>query len=184
MLVYLSGVLAGSLWTSVLRPNVFLSGASGGVYALITAHLGTVIMNFRSVVHFQLFEIKYRIQKACNVSHHNNLNREMECPWCRILIVLVVALTDTVVYVYDMYVAGHTNPVSYPAHISGAATGLLVGIVALKNLRWEPHERYIWAVSTFTFVALMLTAIVWNLAVPGHFTGLAVEIPCISARVL
>ncbi len=61
MLVYLSGVLAGSLWTSVLRPNVFLSGASGGVYALITAHLGTVIMNFRSVVHFQLFEIKYNI---------------------------------------------------------------------------------------------------------------------------
>ncbi len=47
MLVYVSGVLAGSLWTSVLRPNVFLSGASGGVYALITAHLGTVIMNFR-----------------------------------------------------------------------------------------------------------------------------------------
>ena len=47
MLVYVSGVLAGSLWTSVLRPTVFLSGASGGVYALITAHLGTVIMNFR-----------------------------------------------------------------------------------------------------------------------------------------
>jgi rhomboid-related protein 1/2/3 len=48
MLVYLSGVLAGSLWTSVIIPQVSLSGASGGVYALITAHLGTVIMNFRS----------------------------------------------------------------------------------------------------------------------------------------
>lgn len=47
MLVYVSGVLAGSLWTSVIRPSVYLSGASGGVYALITAHLGTVIMNFR-----------------------------------------------------------------------------------------------------------------------------------------
>ena len=34
-----SGVLAGSLWTSIFRPNVFLSGASGGVYSLIT---GTV----------------------------------------------------------------------------------------------------------------------------------------------
>ena len=50
MLVYISGVLAGSLWTSIFRPTVFLSGASGGVYALITAHLGTVIMNFRSVI--------------------------------------------------------------------------------------------------------------------------------------
>ena len=47
MLVYLFGVLSGSLWTNVYNPRVFLSGASGGVYALITAHLGTVIMNFR-----------------------------------------------------------------------------------------------------------------------------------------
>ena len=47
MLVYLCGVLSGSLWTSVINPEVSLSGASGGVYALITAHLGTVIMNFR-----------------------------------------------------------------------------------------------------------------------------------------
>ena len=36
--VYLSGVLAGSLWTSVVKPLVFLSGASGGVYALITGN--------------------------------------------------------------------------------------------------------------------------------------------------
>ena len=43
----MSGVLAGSLWTSVIKPDKFLSGASGGVYALITAHLGTVIMNYR-----------------------------------------------------------------------------------------------------------------------------------------
>ena len=47
MLVYIFGVLAGSLTTSIFRPTVYLSGASGGVYALITAHLGTVIMNFR-----------------------------------------------------------------------------------------------------------------------------------------
>ena len=29
--VYTSGVLAGSLWTSAVKPGVFLSGASGGV---------------------------------------------------------------------------------------------------------------------------------------------------------
>ena len=49
MLVYIFGVLAGSLTTSIFRPTVYLSGASGGVYALITAHLGTVIMNFRYI---------------------------------------------------------------------------------------------------------------------------------------
>ncbi len=100
------------------------------------------------------------------------------------LIVLVVAVTDTVVYIYDQYVAGHAKPVSYPAHISGAVTGLLVGISALKNLNWEPHERYIWAASTFTFALLMLVAIVWNLAVPGHFQGISIDIPCISTDVI
>ena len=64
--VYLSGVLAGSLWTSLIKPEVFLSGASGGVYALITAHLGTVIMN----------------------------HREMSHPWVRVGVVSLTAATD------------------------------------------------------------------------------------------
>ena len=108
----------------------------------------------------------------------------MVCPWCRIIVVCVVAFTDVVVYIYDMYVVGHSNPVSYPAHIAGAVTGLLVGITALKNLRWEKHERYIWAASICTFVALMLVAIIWNLAAPTHFTGLSVQVGCISKDVL
>ena len=72
--VYLSGVLAGSLWTSVAMPAVFLSGASGGVYALITAHLGTVIMN----------------------------HREMSQPWVRVGVVSITAATDVGVYVYQV----------------------------------------------------------------------------------
>ena len=48
-LVYAFGVISGSLATSVFDRNVFLAGASGGVYALITAHLGTVIMNYKYV---------------------------------------------------------------------------------------------------------------------------------------
>jgi hypothetical protein len=39
--------IRGSLWTSIVKPGVFLSGGSGGVYALIMSHLGTVIMNHR-----------------------------------------------------------------------------------------------------------------------------------------
>ena len=131
-----------------------------------------------------------------------------------ILVVLVVALADVIVYVYDMYVVGHTNPVSYPAHISGAITGLLMGITVLKNLRsvthsvcrkrhalhneirldfdfpfrscrWEQHERVIWAVSVCTFVVLMLVGIVWNVAVPSHFVGLPVPMPeCITDKIL
>lgn len=44
LLVYLAGVIAGSLATSLSDPYVYLAGASGGVYALITAHIATIIM--------------------------------------------------------------------------------------------------------------------------------------------
>lgn len=44
LLVYIAGVLAGSLGSSLSDPQVFLAGASGGVYALIAAHLATVIL--------------------------------------------------------------------------------------------------------------------------------------------
>jgi len=44
VLIYLSGVFAGSLATSVSDPAVYLAGASGGVYALITAHVATIII--------------------------------------------------------------------------------------------------------------------------------------------
>jgi len=66
MLVYLAGILAGSLWTSVLIPGVFLSGASSGVYALITAHLATVIMNYRWVK----LRIKYFSSQINKHFHH------------------------------------------------------------------------------------------------------------------
>lgn len=35
-IIYLVGVLAGSVGTSIFNPNVYLAGASGGGYALIT----------------------------------------------------------------------------------------------------------------------------------------------------
>ncbi|KAI5722561.1 hypothetical protein M8J76_010289 [Diaphorina citri] len=46
LIIYLVGVLAGSLATSITDPHVFLAGASGGVYALIAAHVATIIMNW------------------------------------------------------------------------------------------------------------------------------------------
>lgn len=42
--IYLAGVIAGSLGTSIFDPTVRLAGASGGVYSLITAHIATIIM--------------------------------------------------------------------------------------------------------------------------------------------
>ena len=46
LLIYLSGVLAGSLAVSIAGQKVLLAGASGGVYSLITAHLANVVANW------------------------------------------------------------------------------------------------------------------------------------------
>jgi membrane associated rhomboid family serine protease len=42
--IFFTGAVFGSLLTSVTDPTVYLAGASGGVYAIITAHLATIIM--------------------------------------------------------------------------------------------------------------------------------------------
>jgi hypothetical protein len=44
MLIYFLGVIAGSLGTSISDPTVYLVGASAGVYALMSAHLSSVIL--------------------------------------------------------------------------------------------------------------------------------------------
>ena len=75
MLIYLTGVLAGSLTVAVADPYVYLAGASGGVYALIAAHLANVIFNWR----------------------------EMEFPALRLLGFLLVTGVDTGVAVYYRY---------------------------------------------------------------------------------
>lgn len=50
LVVYLAGVLAGSLGTSVVDPTVKLAGASGGVYSLVTAHIASIIMVRKGVL--------------------------------------------------------------------------------------------------------------------------------------
>jgi peptidoglycan/LPS O-acetylase OafA/YrhL len=98
----------------------------------------------------------------------------MTCPWCRMFIVSLVAVTDVAVYIYEHYNKGN-NPnqisVSYPAHISGAMAGLLIGITCLKNLRWERHERYIWLVSVIVFALLIGSAMIFSISNPSYFAA-------------
>lgn len=48
-LIYIAGVAAGSLGTSVFDTDVYLVGASGGVYALLAAHLANVLLNYNNM---------------------------------------------------------------------------------------------------------------------------------------
>jgi len=42
-------VVSGSLGTSVFDTDVYLVGASGGVYALLAAHLANVLLNYNNM---------------------------------------------------------------------------------------------------------------------------------------
>ena len=75
-LIYLTGVVAGSLTVAIADPHTFIAGASGGVYALITAHLANVIFNWS----------------------------EMEFPALRLLSFIIIAGVDTGVAVYHRHV--------------------------------------------------------------------------------
>lgn len=57
--IYLAGVFAGSLGTSVVDAEVYLVGASGGVYALLAAHLANILLNFG--------EMKYGVLKLASI---------------------------------------------------------------------------------------------------------------------
>ncbi|XP_053123141.1 rhomboid-related protein 2 isoform X2 [Hemicordylus capensis] len=49
-LVYIAGVLGGSLASSIFDPRVALVGASGGVYALIGGYFMNVVVNFQEMI--------------------------------------------------------------------------------------------------------------------------------------
>ena len=56
--VYMSGVVAGSLGTTLSDPKTYIAGASGGVYALIAAHLATLALNWKEDSSVRIKKVK------------------------------------------------------------------------------------------------------------------------------
>jgi len=139
-LVYLAGVAAGSMGTSIFSPNVFLAGASGGVYALITAHIATIIMNWK----------------------------EMEYAVIQLFVFLCFCGTDIGASVYK-HLNDPNDKIGYIAHLSGAIAGLLVGIGVLRNLEERPWERKLWWAAVTLYFALMLAGVGIHIFYPEHF---------------
>lgn len=137
--VYMAGVLAGSLGTSVFDTDVYLVGASGGVYALLAAHLANVLLNY------------------------NN----MEFGIVRLIGIFIVASADVGFAIYDRYAAEQLGPpVSYVAHLTGALAGLTIGLLVLKNFEQKLHEQLIWWVALGVYAACTLFAVLFNVFNP------------------
>ncbi|VDO97231.1 unnamed protein product [Soboliphyme baturini] len=137
-IIYMAGVLAGSLGTSVFDAEVYLVGASGGVYALLAAHVANVFLNY---------------------SH-------IECGIFRIFAIILIASADVGFAIWDRYAAlsaEEEQPVSYVAHLAGAAAGLTIGLLVLKNFEQRLNEQLLWWIALSIYGACMTTAIIWNI---------------------
>lgn len=58
------------------------------------------------------------------------------------------------------------EPVSYVAHLMGAFAGLTVGLAVLKNFEQKLHEQLIWWVALALYLALAMSAILYNVLHP------------------
>ncbi|XP_055612379.1 rhomboid-related protein 2-like [Uranotaenia lowii] len=139
-LVYLAGVLAGSMGTSIFQPRVFLAGASGGVYALLAAHLSTIVLNWK----------------------------QMEHAIVQLFVILVFCVIDVGSSVYNS-INDPFDRVGYIAHASGALAGFLVGIGVLRNLQVDPWERKLWWIAVTVYSCLMVAGILYHVFAPHNF---------------
>ncbi|XP_023327586.1 rhomboid-related protein 2 [Eurytemora carolleeae] len=131
--IYMSGVLAGSLASSLLDPEVCLVGASGGVYVLLSAHMSNLLLNYTS----------------------------MDYGIMRLIALIFVASVEVGVAVYGRY--ADDVQVSYLAHIWGCVAGATVGLVVLKNFKQRLWERWLWwlALSLYTVICLVAIIIIF-----------------------
>ncbi|KAL3271050.1 hypothetical protein HHI36_021550 [Cryptolaemus montrouzieri] len=141
--IYFAGVLAGSLATSVIDPYIRLGGASGGVYAIITAHISTLILNWKETA-FALYQMLFFIGITALDLGAASYNRFIE--------------PDAA-----------SEQIGVVAHLAGAFAGICVGIDILRNLEEDKWEVYFKWIALIIFVLCMGSMIVVEIAWPSHF---------------
>uniref|UniRef100_A0A1B0AVN2 rhomboid protease n=1 Tax=Glossina palpalis gambiensis TaxID=67801 RepID=A0A1B0AVN2_9MUSC len=144
--IYFSGVLAGSLGTSIIDPEVCLVGASGGAYALLAAHLANVMINYH--------QMRYGV--------------------LRLAVILFFASCDVGFAIYTRYAEDYPA-VSFIAHLSGALSGLTIGLLVLKNFEQKLHEQLLWWIALGIYTACIIFAIIFNIINSAVMQSLKVE---------
>ncbi|XP_055978877.1 rhomboid-related protein 2 [Sorex fumeus] len=137
-LVYLAGVIAGSLASSIFDPLKFLVGASGGVYALMGGYFMNVLVNFREMIPaFGIF---------------------------RLLIITFIIMSDMGFALYRrFFVSGKESRVSFAAHIAGGFAGMSIGYTVFscfdKALLRDPR---FW-IAIAAYLAFTVFAVFFNI---------------------
>lgn len=137
-MVYLAGVLAGSLASSIFDPLSGLVGASGGVYALIGGYFMNAVVNFREMI------------PVLGVF--------------RILVIVLIVGTDFGFAFYRRFADTEGGlKVSFVAHFGGIVAGMTIGYVFFsaynKKLLQDPR---FW-LCIVGYVVFVLFAVLFNI---------------------
>ncbi|XP_048054391.1 rhomboid-related protein 3 [Megalobrama amblycephala] len=147
-LVYVCGVLAGSLAVSVTDMTAPVVGSSGGVYALVSAHLANVVM----VIGKSLYS-------------YNGTLRNCDLVWSETFSVSAVSVEfGRAVWLrfYPPAFPPCPNP-SFVAHLGGVAVGLTLGVVVLQNYEQRLQEQSLFWIFFSVYTLFILCGIFWNI---------------------
>ena len=147
-LVYVLGVTAGSLASSILSPGAFLAGASGGV------------LNWKE----DSLIIRQRLRKRKATSP--TFGKIVRIG--RILVVGGILSVDVVTAICTK-LSGEVNTTSYTAHISGLVMGVLVGVVILKNRKVQFWEQWLKGTCCVLAAIFLFSMIVINIFMQSIF---------------
>ncbi|XP_078241294.1 rhomboid-related protein 3 isoform X1 [Pogona vitticeps] len=138
--VYIAGVVAGSLAVSVADMTAPVVGSSGGVYALISAHLANIVMNW-SGMKCQFKLLRMAVALICMSFEFGR------AVWLRF---------------YPSAYPPCPHP-SFVAHLGGVAVGITLGVVILRNYEQRLQDQSLWWIFISMYVVFVLFAIFWNI---------------------
>nr|KAG5703074.1 hypothetical protein BaRGS_016235 [Batillaria attramentaria]KAG5706594.1 hypothetical protein BaRGS_005664 [Batillaria attramentaria] len=156
-IIYNVGVTAGSLAHSVVDPWVGLVGASGGVYALLGAHLAAVVTNWREMNYKLCDQEEFDNKPCCAASRFF-----VSAPFRLVLIVLIV-LPDTGLAIFRRAALDQDLQVGVSAHV-----GLFLGIPVLKNVNKHAWETNLGWITLCVFLSVCAFAVFFNAFYDGY----------------
>ncbi|XP_035198296.1 rhomboid-related protein 3 isoform X6 [Oxyura jamaicensis] len=138
--VYVAGVVAGSLAVSVADMTAPVVGSSGGVYALVSAHLANIVMNWSG----------------------------MKCQF-KLLRMAVALICMSFEFGRAVWLRFHPSaypPCPHPsfmAHLGGVMVGITLGVIILRNYEQRLQDQTLWWIFLSIYLIFVLFAIFWNI---------------------
>lgn len=132
-------------------PRVLLLGASAGVTAIVTAHIASIILNWKE--DSLIIRQRFRERKASSPLFGNIVRIG------RIALVTGILSVDII----NVVVNNPEDKVAYGAHGGGAMAGLFIGLIVLENRRVHHYEVRIKGMSIGFAIVMIITAVAYNI---------------------